>query len=104
MTRPENTDVIANDSPLIVPTLPLARSRSSSGTSIVTHVESAIDRSCPDTDPSSVVPISAQNQGFVRRSSASASTVTNTSVASVNETTEMTVASAIASRLRWRST
>ena len=44
MIRPLNTDVIANDTPVTVPTMPLARSRRSSGTSSVTHVDSAMLR------------------------------------------------------------
>ena len=42
MTRPLNTEVSANDSPVTVPTMPLAWSRWSSGTSSVTLVDRAM--------------------------------------------------------------
>ena len=64
MTRPLNTDVIANDTPVTVPTMPLARSRRSSGTSSVTHVDRAMPRICPATDPTSVAATSSQNHGL----------------------------------------
>ena len=44
MTRPLKTDVIANEMPVTVPTIPLARSRSASGTSSVTQVDIAMLR------------------------------------------------------------
>ena len=68
MTRPLNTEVIANETPVTVPTMPLARSRRSSGTSSVTHVDRAMPRICPATEPSSVTPTSTQNHGLRRRS------------------------------------
>ena len=82
MTRPLNTDVTANDTPVTVPTMPLARSRRSSGTSSVTHVDMAMLRIIPATDPASVAPTRIQNQGASSWSSSSASTSTNTIAAS----------------------
>ena len=45
MTRPLKTDVMVKDTPLIVPTMPLALSRRSSGTRRLTQVDRAIPRS-----------------------------------------------------------
>ena len=81
MTRPLKTDVIANETPVTVPTIPLARSRRSSGTSSVTHVDSAMPRICPATEPSSVSATSIQNHGLRIRSTWSASTARNRTVA-----------------------
>ena len=44
MTRPLKTEVMAKETPVTVPTRPLARSRRSSGTSSVTQVERAMPR------------------------------------------------------------
>ena len=44
MTRPLKTEVTANDTPVTEPTIPLARSRRSAGTSSVTHVDMAMLR------------------------------------------------------------
>ena len=81
MTRPLNTDVMANDTPVTVPTRPLALSRRSSGTSSVTHVDMAMLRICPATEPSSVKPASTQNSGLRSCSRSSAATTTKTTVA-----------------------
>ncbi len=45
MTSPLNTDVTANERPVIVPTMPLARSRRSAGTSSVHAKKFAPDAS-----------------------------------------------------------
>ena len=74
-TRPLNTDVIANDTPVTVPTMPFARSRKRSGTSNVTHVDSTIPRSWPATEPRSVVLTRIQNQGLLKRRRSLLSTV-----------------------------
>ena len=66
MTRPLNTDVTANDTPVIVPTMPLARSRRSSGTSSVTHVDIAMLRIWPATEPSRVSPVMHPEQRVVQ--------------------------------------
>ena len=66
MTRPLKTDVTANDTPVTVPTMPLARSRRSSGTSSVTHVDIAMLRIWPATEPSRVRPVITQNSGLRR--------------------------------------
>ena len=47
MTSPLNTAVTANAAPVTVPIWPFALARRSSGTSIVTHVDSAIVRIVP---------------------------------------------------------
>jgi hypothetical protein len=44
MTMPLNTEVMAKEMPVTVPTRPLARSRRCSGTSSVTVVDSAMLR------------------------------------------------------------
>ena len=51
MTRPLNTEVMAKDTPVTVPTMPLARSRRSSGTRRVTQVDRAMPRIWPATEP-----------------------------------------------------
>src|SRR3712207_1746231 len=104
MTRPLNTDVIANDTPVTVPTMPFARSRRSSGTSSVTHVDRAMLRMWLATDPSNVMPINTQNHGPRSRSRSSRSTATKTAVAMTKHTTETELASDIAVFLRCRST
>ena len=63
ITRPLKTDVMAKEMPVTVPTKPLALSRRPSGTSSVTHVDSAIPRMLPATEPSSVAPTSTQSAG-----------------------------------------
>jgi hypothetical protein len=49
--RPLITDVTRNASPVTVPTIPLARSRSGSGTSSVTTVDIAMPRMLPTITP-----------------------------------------------------
>ena len=75
---------------MTVPTRPLARSRRSSGTSSVTHVDRAMPRIWPATEPSSV---SADQQPEPRAARAasrsSASTATNTTVAATKQTGEI---------------
>ncbi len=104
MTRPLNTDVTANDTPVTVPTMPLARSRRSSGTSSVTHVDMAMLRIIPATDPASVAPTRIQNQGASSRSRSSVSTSTKTIAASPKHSADSEVASTMAVCLRWWST
>ena len=54
ITRPLNTEVTANEMPVTVPTIPLARSRPSSGTRRVTQVDMAMLRIIPATQPARV--------------------------------------------------
>ena len=68
--RPLKTDVIANATPLAVPTSPFARSRPSSGTSSVTVVERATVRRLPAIAPVSTSTTNAQNAGLPRSRSA----------------------------------
>ena len=104
MTRPLNTEVIANDTPVTVPTRPLALSRRSSGTSRVTHVDIAMPRICPATEPSNVKPASTQNNGLRSCSRSAAGTARNTTVAAAKLSVVIVVASTIDGCLRWRST
>ena len=104
MTRPLNTEVRANDTPVTVPTMPLARSRRSSATSRVTLVDRAMPRIWPATEPSSVTVTSSQNHGLPRRSRSLASTARNTIVATAKLTVESPVVTIMAVCLRWRST
>jgi hypothetical protein len=103
-TRPLNTEVIANDTPVTVPTSPLARSRRSSGTRSVTQVESTMLRIEPATDPIRVSATSTHNHTPRRRSRSGAGTATNTSVARAKHAADAPVASTIAACLRLRST
>ncbi len=64
MTIPENTDTTVNTSPFTAPTCPFARSRSHSGMSIVTSVESAIIRILPTKTPSIDMRMNIQSHGF----------------------------------------
>ena len=50
-SRPLITEVTRNDTPMVVPTRPLALSRRSSGMSRVTRVGIAIERRLPVTTP-----------------------------------------------------
>ena len=104
MTSPLKTDVIAKDTPVVVPTMPLARSRRSAGTSRVTQVDSTMLRSPPATDPTRMSATNVQNQGLRRLSTEPASTSTNMAVASVKQMVEVAVVRTIAWCLRWRST
>jgi hypothetical protein len=103
MTRPLNTDVMAKETPVTVPTMPLARSRRSSGTSSVTQVDSTIPRSCPATEPRSVAAVSTQNQGLLSRRRSSLSIATNTVAARVKLAAETAVIPTSAVCLRCRS-
>ena len=105
MTSPLNTDVTANDTPVTVPTMPLARSRRSSGTSSVTHVDMAMLRIIPATDPASVAATRIQNHG----PSSSQQVVRcrrarYTIAASPKQSADSEVASTMAVCLRWWST
>ncbi len=100
ITRPLKTDVTANDTPVIVPTMPLARSRRSSGTSSVTHVDIAMLRIWPATEPSRVRLVITQNIGLLRLSRSSAGTIRNTAVAPMNPSAMIAVASTIDGCLR----
>ena len=104
MTSPLNTDVMANDTPVTVPTRPFALSRRSSGTSSVTHVDMAMPRMWPATEPSSVNPVSTQNSGLRSCSRSPDGTARNTTVAAAKEIVVIVVASTIDGCLRWRST
>jgi hypothetical protein len=104
MTSPLKTDVSANETPLTVPTRPLARSRSASGTSSVTQVDRTMPRSCPATEPSSVEKTSSQNHGPRSCSRSFGSTARKTAVAIPKQVAETTVVSISASCLRCRST
>ena len=64
MTIPENTDTTVKVSPFTAPTCPFALSRSHSGMSIVTRVESAIMRILPTNTPSIDTRMNTQSQGF----------------------------------------
>ena len=94
----------AKEIPVTVPTMPLARSRSRSGTSSVTHVESAMPRIWPATEPSRLTPTSAQNQGRPMSSRCASSTATNSSAATAKHAADTDVDSTIAECLRWVST
>ena len=74
MIKPLKTEVMAKETPVTVPTRPLALSRRSSGTSRVTQVDSAMLRIIPATEPSNVKPMRTQNQGLRRRRRSSAGT------------------------------
>ena len=104
MTSPLNTDVMANETPVTVPTSPLARSRRSAGTSSVTQVDSAMLRSWPATDPANVRAMRIQNHGRPRSSRLSASTSRNSTVAATKHSADVVVATTIARCLRWWST
>ncbi len=64
MIIPENTDTTVKVSPFTAPTCPFARSRSHSGISIVTSVESAIMRILPAQTPSIDTRIKTQSHTF----------------------------------------
>ena len=89
--------------PVTVPTRPFARSRRPSGTRRVTQVERAMLRICPATEPSSVARTMTQNHGLSILKRSSASTETNTAVATENAASDAVVASRIATILRCRS-
>jgi hypothetical protein len=61
-SRPLITDVTSIDTPLVVPTMPLARSRRDSSNSAVTTVGRAIERRLPTITPSISSVISAHRR------------------------------------------
>ena len=69
--RPLKTLVIMNEMPWTVPTRPLALSRSSSGTSRVTVVESAMLRRLSTTPPTRITPVNSQNHALPQSASRS---------------------------------
>ena len=106
MTRPLNTEVMANDTPVTVPTMPLALSRRSSGTSSVTQVDRAMPR---------MLPGHRAEQREARRAARTTGCGSRSSVVGVDgdedarwparsSDGEIVVASTIAACLRWRST
>ena len=104
MMSPLNTEVMAKDTPVTVPTRPLARSRRSSGTSSVTVVDRAMLRIWPATEPSSVQATSTQNHGLRSRRRSPARTDANTAVATAKHTSDAAVVLTSAVCLRCRST
>ena len=104
MTSPLNTEVIAKDTPVTVPTSPLALSRRSARTSRVTQVDRATPRIEPATDPPRVSATNSQSHGLVSRRSEPASTATKMAVAATKHAADAAVARAMASCLRWWST
>lgn len=69
IARPESTLVTMKARPCTVPTRPFAFACRSSGTSIVTVVESAMLRICSTTAPPSTIAPKSQNHGAPRSSS-----------------------------------
>ena len=102
MTRPLNTAVIANEMPVTVPTIPFARSRTDSGTSSVTHVDSAIPRICAVTEPTSVTATSSQNHGLLTWSRSSAGATTYVALASAKHVAAIAVVAACWLAIDWR--
>ena len=64
-SRPLITDVTRNETPDAVPTSPLARSRTGSGTSSVTRVGSAIPRRLPAITPNISTTTKVHSNGLV---------------------------------------
>jgi hypothetical protein len=102
--RPLKTLVIMCASPVIVPTMPLARSRWASGISSVTVVDNAMLRSCPTTAPTRTRPANAQNHTPVQSATARVGTVRKTTAAPAKATRVTTVDTSIDVILRWAST
>jgi hypothetical protein len=65
MSSPLITDVTRNETPDVVPTIPLARSRSASGTSNVTIVDIAMPRTLPTITPAISRSTNPQSIGLV---------------------------------------
>jgi hypothetical protein len=101
---PLKTEVIANATPFAVPTIPLARSWRSSGTSSVTVVESATARRFPTTAPTRMRPTSTQKAGFPSSRKEGSGVIAKNAAASAKATSVAPLETSIDVRRKCRST
>ena len=102
--NPLITEVVRNEIPVVMPTRPLALSRSSSGIRTVTTVGSAIVRRLPASTPPMINTMSTQRYGCPSAVKTARSTDSNNTRASAYRRKDAVLDHNMTVRLRWWST